>query len=64
MLYEDWRIHKRLNDYKTVYVYCRRGPGKPLIELNTILDLKDQGYSVVINNGFKENKYGKRRAFK
>lgn len=55
----DWRIHKRLNDYKTVYIYCGRGLGKPLIELNTILDLKDQGYSVVINNRFKENKYGK-----
>ena len=60
MAYADWRIHKRLNDYKTVHIYCGRGSGKSLTELNTILDLKDQGYSVVINNGFKENKYGKR----
>lgn len=55
----DWRIHERLNDYKTVYIYYGRGSGKSLTELNTILNFLDQRYSVVLNDGFKGDKHDK-----
>ena len=55
----DWRIYKRLNDYKTVYIYCGRGSNKSLTELKAILDFAELGYRVVVNNKFnrKENDY-------
>lgn len=46
MVNTDWRIHKRLNDYKTVYIYCGRGSNKPLTDLKTILEFSERGYCV------------------
>ena len=59
MVDTDWRIHKRLNNYKTVYIYCGRGSNKPLTDLKTILEFSERGYRVVVNNKFnrEENSY-------
>lgn len=44
---KDWKIHKRLLDLKTVYIYPSRGSDKVYLRTTLVMDLLARGYRVI-----------------
>lgn len=43
----DWKIHKRLLDLKTVYIYPSRGSDKVYLKMGLVTDLLARGYRII-----------------